>query len=1020
MTDREAKLKLLVELIGADNAAKVLGAFNVTLAEGGEIAAAAADALGETASATDKLDDAQVAATRSAEAEADAVAKVGETAVITGELATAAAQDSANAIGEVVQAAEEESVAVAAAGRAGAEAGREIAESAKLAARSVNEIVVEWQETVDAVKAAGLAFDQDAAVESVNELAAAIRSSNDDLETQQAALHGLADQLAKDLAAVSDASKGSGEATTEQGKKMSAALASVKAEIKQVDAALRAVAPAGNEGGEAVRVSFLSVDTALKLANQSAKEAMTQLEETGRVPKGAIRELAEIIETVNIAMERSANTSEAATAEQIENVEALKVHLSGLTQVTNRQVNASGDNAVALQETHQQTANLAQSMGSLIGVFDKQQVVATALTGKVSSLAQAYGALKAQGVALKLNTFEAGASLAKYGGQFGAVLVAILAAVKAGTAFSGTTKENTDAVDGYLTRLKSWISLDVKSWIDGVNLALQGNRTSFNESGDSIRFRMAAERDGMTQTQAATVAAEHAAKAWKFYSDAQKGGAEGHELWTRAVRESNGDAEAFIRIVDESAAHMQRAVRLTEMSTAAREKETTAARDLRQALDELDYLLPNAQGNAAELDAIATRIDAAAASVRNMTQAERERIGTITETIRKGADLTAAEVDLAQALLNSARAGREAGMSLVELTAIQAAYQRQVAVGLSTLNLNTIAAAQAISDATKFEAANNGTTASIKMLVGEIEKYIALGPAYAKETGVLASALDSVLDRTTRLEPAQRANIEAYAELAKKTTALTDAEKVYAVELLKSIERGGTKLVTMKAQAAATTALAAAVQGLADAENATAVAEAGRIVVLRSQLDMIEEIIAQQERAQGVSRDTIQTNQYEGASLDFLRMKREQLTAEVESSITVWHAADEAKTQEIATSDELFAALGRQQSAIEGVKKTAGELHAVIENGRVIYTNLTDAQRAQAEATASTARAAATAKLDVDKLNDTLATMRTNSDDAGRALGELVGRAEDVAAAMDKARESIRLANEEAAKAARE
>lgn len=358
-----------------------------------------------------------------------------------------------------------------------------------------------------------------------------------------------------------------------------------------------------------------------------------------------------------------------------------------------------------------------------------------------------------------------------------------------------------------------------------------------------------------------------------------------------------------------------------------------------------------------------------------------------------------------------AKATEEAAKKVTILAAAQEAYNNSLLRGVDMVTANSVAVAQAISDATKFEVATNGTTASINLLLAEIQRYVEMGPAYSANTNVLAAALDAVLVKTTALTPAQRENIAAVSELAKKSSELTEAERKNASQLIANIEAGNKVTAAIVERKAATESLAAAVTTLAGADSAASVAEETRTSAIRAQLELIREQIAEEERRQGVAKKDIQVNNDRGLSIDGLRQQEAALARELESSITVWHAADEAKTQEVETYAEMAAALTRQSQGYAGVKSAAGELHAVLENGQVVWTNVTTKADEAATATMKVKTTTESLGVAIEGFKDRQIVM-------SGGLNALTSDAERLNIELEKVAENIRKVNDEAEKAA--
>jgi hypothetical protein len=1030
VADREAKLRILTELVGMDKAAEIAAKFNLELKEGGDAAEKTATALAAAATATDRLDVSQSEAAGSASKEAIALDEVGTSATLAGERASSAASETAEALDDAAVAAERERAAIE---RVGAEAGQSGAE----ATAAIEKVTAAEQEA--AAEAAKLSSNLDKTGDEGAKAAAdiakrftdageAIRKSGLSLEVQRAGMQALvADANDATVAFIKQGAEGKegADATGNALIKLKANLADVNSELTKEIEKFRTVGAVGSSGISEITSSTLTFESVAAGATDRVNAAWQTLNNEFRITPRQLGVTGQAVELLKIELLDMSARGVAATAEQIAVVERLESEYLQLTATANKLTNAVKDNAVRLKETGNQVQGVASGFQQLASMFGPTGAKIGMLVGNLGQAAGAAENMKDSIAAMDLNKLGGGA--AKGGVQLAALAAALLAGVYAGKQFSDQNEENSQAMDTFTREVKKLVTVPLGDWVDGANLSLQrwfadpsldgllkflsGYQLLAQDTGTAIRLQTAAMRDGLSETQAAALAAKGGAEAWKFYEQSVKGGAIGHELWAQALRESQGDGEKFLTFMRDHAKEMENAVRLQGVSAEARKKEIAGAADLAAALTDLKNVLPNSKGNADTLNALADAIDKAAGEVKNLTQAERERLTTITDAIRKGNDLTETEIRKTQALLNSARASKEAGVSMKALADAQAEYNRVQSQGRDILTQNAVAVAQARSDLEKFEIANNGTTTSITQLVAEIERYIALGPAYAKETGVLSDALTTVLDRTTRLEPAQRANIEAYAELAAKSGELTAREKEYAEELAKAIETGSKYRVMLKERATAVSDLAATL-ALIDAQEKQSDAErALRADAVRQEIDLIREAREEIERRTGATKDQTTENKYAGASADYLRMKEQQLQEELSNSLTSWSANSDAKRRDAEEGQKVIDTYRQQVESVNTVKTATGEMHAVVENGRVVWTNL---------------------KEDADKVTGATLKVQTTTESLGRTLdglrdhqalfsataSGLVGDADAIEAAMKRAANSIRELNDEAAKAA--
>lgn len=1209
MADREAKVKLIFELVAAGKTAEAVALINKELDQSGQIAQKAAGQFGDAAAATNLVTESQESAAEATADLAGAMSEAGTAATETGQETVSAASGSAQAVGTVVTATEAQTAATRGAGAAARDSGDDVERAAKESHTAIDQIIDDWKETIAAAKAAGLAFDADFQKQAIEELAAAIRRSNADLESQKSALEGLAAGVVEDFGDVEKASKGAGDETTDQAKLIQGALANVRQHITDVETELANVGAAGSGAGAQVETSFISVDAALKLANKSAADAAAKLEETGRLPKAAIKELAEIIETVNIAMERAANTSGAATGTQIANADALKSKLAELNVVTQRQVDASGDNAAALKDGTDQAFQLTSALTGLVGTTNTTTGAIANLAGRAATGAANFEKVKNAVAALNLNTLSLGKVSATSSVQFGALLAALAAGVTVGSKLSKTNKENVEATDSWwksLKRLRENAVSPLKDEVDGLQAAGQGLLTflidlsegngivtkssqtldekiiALGRSFDNLAIATrsgrtgvdiyhAAVRDGLTEQQAWAIALDDSGKVLKFYRDSLSGGAEGHDLWNRALRESQGDVAKLGAFVKDHNNQMRTAVEVTARATTARTADTESVKALAGQLNELDRALGQVgdTSRAMLLQSLAASLSETAGNSVRLTTAERERLAIIVEILSRGDQMTAGQEKLAASLLSQARAGKAArdeinllarlyiefdqategttkkldtqsrvlailqddwehnsqrmkksvedmqavldatdnlsdkqraahqrlidGLRAVDAereriaeleaartarfatdtidaeNAVRAAIQarlgdlrsyiplsdqygnaiRAVSSELADLTTNTsglgkvererleiiatltakgeglntverqmvtqliaeaqagVQASAALNDLAQKKIAlaeitdgvalaTNGSTVALNLNLDAISKSIASGEQHSVVLGKLAAALTTELSNTDGLTAAQRKRIETIAELVSRSEELTAAEKKYVTQLIAVVEAGNR--VDLK------------FHDLVAAEKARTDAIHEEIAALQEQIDMME-------RQQGVTKEQTEVNLDQGVSIDYLRQKQAALQREVADSLTVWSASSAAKKQEADIDIERLARMAEEAKSYERVRTAHQDLIAVQENGRTIYTNLTEAQRANITVAGQSSEATLQIKTTTESLHAALDGFRDRQSLVNTELQTTVTRANDAATAIVHLTDKLREMNDESDKA---
>lgn len=753
MADRTAKLTLALELLNQGKVAEGMAVIRKEIDAGGEAAKRTANALSGTAAAAGEVAAAEGEAAGATAKLAGALSVAGDTATGAGEKQAQAALQGAEAAEGVTASVQGQAAATRAAGEAAVDSGEDAQRAAKETGSAVDKLTQDWKEEIQAAKAAGVAFDEATAAAAIEKLSSMIRASGDSLENQKAALEGLAAGIVEDYGDVGDAAEGAGKEQTEQGKLIGTVLASVRAKISEVDAGMRGVGEAGKAGGDEVRATFLSVDDALKLLNASVDDATQKLIETGILPKSALAELPKLIETVNIAMEQTAGTSSAASAAQVQNLEAVRGKLDELNAVANRQTNAAKDNTGALQEQGNQVNALTGALSGLLNVTGSGSTVFGTMVAKIGEGASAFERTKSAVKTLDLNTLSATKSMAALGAQAALFVAAAVAGAAAGSKFASVNRENADVVDGYTERLKKWIAVDFKDEIDGVNLALQGSGTAFQtylawltlgaarnfEDGSAIRFRIAAVRDGITAMEAEAITAKAGAKAWEFYETTRLAGAKGQELWAQALRESEGDGKKFLAFIKAHNSELQIARSITGQATEANNERKKSTLDLQIALRDLDITMRSEA--TAERAALLTRTAAAAAEaagkIQGMTAVDRDRLAIIGEILARGSDMTKDQERIAEGLIAQARAGKAASESVNTLIRLYL----------------------------QFDIATDGTTKKLasmeKVLSVLTEGWNTNADTVRQRTAQAAADMQSALDATDQLTEAQRAHFQA-------------------------------------------------------------------------------------------------------------------------------------------------------------------------------------------------------------------------------------------------------------------
>lgn len=728
--DREAKLKLTTEITGMDKAGDQTAELRSEIVATRDAAASTTEILTATSASLDGLTQSEAAAASTSKDTSAAIAGIGDAAKETASETSQAASGAAQALDGVGVAATEQTAAVRAAGVAGEQSGEQIEAAAKEAAGEVDKLAQEWKEAGDAARDAGAAFDPGEAVAAVRELANQIEGSNDSLDQRREALQGVFDGLAEELKEVSTASGEAGSATTDQARLIEQAMADVQAAIGRVDEGLRQVGETSAETGATTTRSLLSVDEALKLAKTSADQTFTKFNEEGRVSKADVKELAELIATVQLRMEEVAAKGGPVTPQQTAQVNALKNELTDLTSKANALTNASSDNAVALKDAEAQTRSLAATTATLIQVFDANNKTSTAVAGKVGTLANTYSELKKQAAALNLNSIGAAKGVAGVGAQIAAGILVAKVAIATGKKFADTNDANADsisrigkAVDSVTPSIEGMkdriagaqrAAQDAVASLDQYAIATntlgssselltertreligaqaaQDNRAkdvkqsfvnlslAIDAGQNAVELYNAAVAAGLDTSKAYYLALRDSAAVNKFFADTRKAGAEGEKLFAEAMRETGGEQRKLLGFIKDHTKELERNVTANSALTATRKQESEQLKELQKQLAAVGELLPDAAENAGALAAMAKTIGETSEKVNQLSDAERERLEILADLLELGPDITREERDLAASLAEQARKGAEANEELNLMARLQLSVKHATA-----------------------------------------------------------------------------------------------------------------------------------------------------------------------------------------------------------------------------------------------------------------------------------------------------------------------------------------------------
>lgn len=968
MADRTAKLTLALELLNQGKVADGMAVIRKEIEAGGDAAKAAAGALGETAVAAGEVAAAETDAADATARLAGALSSAGDAAEESGQRQAQAALQSAQAVEGVTASVGEQAAATREAGAAAVDSNEDVQGAVRATGNAVDKLTQEWKEEIQAAQAAGVAFDGATAAEAIDKLTDMIVKSGDSAENIKAALEGLADGIAEEYRSVGDAAEEAGTEQAKQGKSIETALAAVRVKIGEVDSSMRGMGDAAAQGGGEVRSSFLSVDEALALLNKSADDATEALRKTGILPKAALAELPKLIETVTIAMERTAGTSEAATDVQLANLDAVKAKLTELTVVTNRQTNAASDNAVSLQETGSQVEGLTSALSGLLGVTGNSSTIFGTAIQKIGAGASAYERAKDAITALNLNTINLSGSMATLGAQGAALAAAFSLGAKVGLEFSKTSSANRQEIDrlmaslstlkddilgGTINRLgatqdalqKVAVSaatfgqevqrLNVyaaKSELENLSEDLQGVALSMVRGGEATKAYYSLLNAGFESTRAhAAILADHV-NIIDLYTRAQTEGGESINLWNQAIERAAKTPGGL----------------------------TEELKRLKVALDE-QMKVTQADIEAKRMHA--TAIEHGTNAIRNLAIAQREYVTAEQEAMN------------------------------IAAAALASAQTRIVAV--------------------------DGSTAAINALVASIAEMSAESDRNSVSLAEHGTALMNLLSNVSGLSAAERQRIVDLAELSKRGNELTVAERAYVAQLAESIENGNGAVAVTRERVAATAELAEAVRQLTGSEMLAIAADAARVEGIQREIEHVRQLIAEEERRQGIRQEETAINMDAGASLDYLRMREAQLQREQENGITIVRAASAAKVEEQDERTKLAAIIEREKAASEGAASAHSNIVKILRDGKEVWTNVTEEQRRHAEKTIEVTTAHEKLGVAADTSLGAMQSLLGTVPNLTENMDSLKAKAEEVQLAFDKMADSINRANSAAAAAAK-
>lgn len=882
MADREAKLKIAVELIEAGKVGEGLAVLRKEMESGGAAATKASASLTEAAAATEKLDAAQAGAASTGAREVAVLEAVGTVALEAGEMASQGAQETAAALEGASAAAQEEVAALANLGATAAESGAE-------ATAAAEKVTAAELETAEAAKKVTSELDRsgDEGRRAAGEIAAAfekagadVRASGLALEVQRTALAAIiseADKLTAAYIKQGAEGKEGANATATAMLTLKAKLADVNAEISEEIERIRNLPPALDDATTAAS----RFDEIATIAMERVQAAEKTLNDELRITPRQLGVTVQAVESLKIEMLEMADQGIVATGEQIAKYQMLEGEVLNLTLRANQLTNAVSDNAGRLKETGAQVQGVAFGVQQLTSALGPNAAKVGMLIGNVGQLGGAYEGMKDAVHAMDLNTISATASMAKMGVQAGAVAAAAVAGAAAGTALARANQENKKVIDDFVKSLKELKDSALAGAIDRVGAMQSALQKMIASLGSG-------EVDDLRQdTIGLGIAMEQGADAAKVYYQLINDG------WNdvaamKAVTQEAEEAAQLYRLAHEQGA---RSVMLWNEAVANAGK--------------------TGQGLARELALLKIQLEEEGGTLAALAEQKKQDADRTREQTQRTEENTAA-------LRENQLAQRDAQDSAVRASV----------------------------DALLYERAVNGSSEAVNILTRTIRDMIGASDENSVALAREAAELQAKLDKLDGLGASQRARIQEIIDLAKKGNELTETDRLYVEQLTRIVESGNKAAASTALRKKATEDLSDAIRELSESERLEIAAEEARIATIGRELALVREAIEEAERRQGISREQTEINLDQGASLDYLRMKEAQLTREMEPQITIARASAAAKAEDTDARAKLVAIIDAEKASADATRGAHRELNTVIENGRTVVTNLTDAHGA--------------------------------------------------------------------------
>lgn len=905
--DREAELKIKATL-DVGEAARGLENLNDKVESIGQVGDKSAEAVERVADSVQRVAETAQGATSASERTADALSDVGTAARDSGQEIASSSAGATQAMGGVEAAAREESAALRATGAAAVDSGRE-------AAVAQERLGDEVAETTAALRAQASAAEDRRGVAAVRELTqtyvglvAQLRQGDSSLEVQRQGIQALVSDLERMTREHIESGAEGKEAADLTGNaliELKAHLADVNAEIQREIADLRKLGSEGSQGFAEIKGASLDFSTAASGAIREVNQAWEQFNDQQQITPGQLRRVAQAVAAVELAMVKAAERGQTATVEQLAIYERLRGKLAELTAAANALNNASRDNAVGLKETGNQVAGVALGVQQLTSMLGPNAAKIGMVAGNIGQLGSTVENLKDHVGALRLNAISASGAAGILAAQIGAIVGTFAAGATVGKAFAATNDDNREIMDD-LAKSAREAGRDIGEFAGSLASrfgALQG--TVFD-----IRRDLMALRDSFASGDASAYA--------RAVSDldlnltkmriAARAGEDGVRAYNLATREGFSEQEALNAAVQHGT-EIMRFYNDTRRTGASGQELWNKV--LRDSDGDIQKFIAGIRGSTAEI----IKLLGALGLLPPEMQKYRDEAEKINRVLERQSELRRAEA----AALKSESDERDA--------AVRTLLRESEVV--------------------------NGSTEAMNRRIAVIREQIAQGDLNAVQLARVSSELQSLLNGTDLLNRKERERIQTLVDLAARGEELTAAERRYGAALAESVLRGDAATTSVRRHAEELAGLRTAIDEVVSAVNEqTAATETNETAIQRA-ARVAQEAIISNRNLTAEDRLRYQTIIELARQVDELSAKQKALTlqneesAAAEQEITIIKSGQVETIQaEINRKAELITELARERTAYDEVAASAQKLIAVQENGRTVYTNLSEAQRA--------------------------------------------------------------------------